>query len=62
MIDQETLFAALSLAPSVTLPAVTAEDAGAGLVVSSEGTWEKGEATTATISVSGTTLSITAGE
>lgn len=54
--------AAVQRAKKTVLPSVSAADAGASLVVSSEGTWEKGEvAAGATISVSGTTLSIVTG-
>ena len=53
--DAETL----AIAMKKTLPKVDTADAGAMLVVSNEGTWEKGEPTTATISVSNNTLSIT---
>lgn len=56
--DMVTLGAALALA----LPHAEAADAGALLVVGEDGKWVKGEATTATISVSGTTLTITGGE
>ena len=60
--EYETLAAALKLAPKRTLPAVTAEDAGALLVVDNEGKWSKGEVITATISVNETKLEITAAE
>ena len=53
--DVETLGVAMKKA----LPKASASDAGSVLVVSNEGTWTKGEPVTATISVSGTTLSIT---
>lgn len=57
--DAVTLAAAVAIAKKTTLPAVTNADAGATLVVDSQGQWAKGEAVTATVSVSGTTLSIT---
>ena len=59
--DVQALGAALALAKKTVLPAVDDSDAGAQLVVASDGTWQKGEPTSAVISVSGTTLSITGG-
>lgn len=53
--------AAIAQTKKKILPAATAADAGSQLVVGSDGTWQKGEATNATISVSGTTLTITTG-
>lgn len=61
--DVVDIGAAVQLAMKTVLPSVSEADAGASLVVSSEGTWEKGESVSgATISVSGTTLSIVTGE
>lgn len=57
--DMQIIAAAVALAKKKILPAATASDAGAMLVVDSQGQWAKGEAVTATVSVSGTTLSIT---
>ncbi len=62
MMDIPTLGAALSLAKKTVLPATTAGDAGAVLAVDADGKWAKAQATTAAISVSGTTLNITGGE
>ena len=59
--DGGTLAIALALIKKV-LPATTPEDVGALLVVGANGKWTTGEATTATISVSETTLTITAAE
>lgn len=56
--DMQTLGAALALAKKTVLPSVTQEDSGMQLVVGSGGEWEKGAATTASVSVSGTTLTI----
>ena len=57
--DAETLGAALALSKKKVLPAATSGDAGAVLVVDSEGNWVKGESVDAAISVSGTKLVIT---
>ena len=60
--DVETLGAALALAPKKTLPAATSGDAGATLVVDSNGKWAKGAVVDQAISVSGTTLVVTTAE
>lgn len=59
--DIQTLGAALALAKKTVLPAATAGDAGEVLAVGADGEWTKAAATTATIAVDGTTLTITAG-
>lgn len=56
--DMQTLGAALALAKKTVLPAVSQEDSGMQLVVGSDGEWGKGATTTASVSVSGTTLTI----
>lgn len=58
--DSTTLGAAIAMMGKI-LPSVEAADAGAVLTVGNDGKWTKGAATTATISVSGTTLTITTG-
>ena len=60
--DTQTLGAAIAIAKGLTdsvLPDTTSADAGEMLVVGGDGSWVKGAATTAVISVSGTTLTIT---
>lgn len=59
--DIVTLGAALALAPKAVLPAASASDVGEALVVGADGSWEKGAVTGATITVNGTTLTITPG-
>lgn len=55
--DMETLGAAVALMNKI-LPATSPGDAGMQLVVGADGHWVAGEATTASISVDGTTMKV----
>ncbi|MBO7686748.1 MAG: hypothetical protein J6V72_10200 [Kiritimatiellae bacterium] len=60
--DVVSIGAALALAKKQVLPQTTAADAGDVLAVGPDGTWTKAESANATITVSGTTLTITGGD
>lgn len=56
--DAETLGAALALVKNKILPKTTPEDAGATIVVGSDGKLTAGSPVEASISVNGTTLEV----
>lgn len=60
--DAVTIGAAVALAKSTILPPAEPADVGKVMVVGDDGSWAPGEVTGATITVTGTTLVITAGE
>lgn len=60
--DVVDIGAALNLAKKGILPAATSTDAGEVLTVGADGSWTKGAVTGATITVDGTTLTITGGD
>lgn len=60
--DIVSIGAAVELAKKTVLPVADSGDAGEVLTVGADGTWTKGAVTDATITVSGTTLTISGGE